>query len=128
MNRAIKFRIWDAPNLWMYEVDGFDQRFVIQLGGIVGRFNGKTYDTVTDSCVLMQFTGLTDKNGKEIYEGDIVCVRNNQNGFFQVVFVNAYVGGWVLKHDDDHYLLSLGARKQDEIEVIGNIHEHPDLI
>ncbi len=53
MNRVIKFRIWDAPNLGMYEVDGFDQRFVIQLGGIVGMFNGKTYDTVTDQCVLM---------------------------------------------------------------------------
>jgi len=77
---------------------------------------------------LMQFTGLTDKNGTEIYEGDVICVSNNRNGFFQVVFVNAYVGGWVLKHDDDHDLLSLGARKQDDIEVIGNIHENPELL
>ena len=70
-----------------------------------------------------QFTGLQDKNGVDIYEGDNIRVCDNKNGLLTVVFVNEYVGGWVLIHESTKNKLSLGARKSNTIEVIGNIHE-----
>ena len=70
-----------------------------------------------------QFTGLQDKNGVDIYEGDNIRVCDNKNGLLTVVFVNEYVGGWVLIHESTKNKLSLGARKSNTIEVIGNIHQ-----
>jgi len=70
-----------------------------------------------------QFTGLQDKNGVDIYEGDNIRVCDNKNGLLTVVFVNEYVGGWVLIHESTKNKLSLGARKSNTIEVIGNINE-----
>ena len=76
---------------------------------------------------LVQYTGLKDKNGIEIYEGDLIRVRANNSGLLQVEFVNAYVGGWVLTHHLVDEYVSLGARNQSEIEIVGNIYENPDL-
>jgi uncharacterized phage protein (TIGR01671 family) len=73
--------------------------------------------------VFEQFTGLQDKNGVDIYEGDNIRVCDNKNGLLTVVFVNEYVGGWVLIHESTKNKLSLGARKSNTIEVIGNIHQ-----
>lgn len=70
-----------------------------------------------------QFTGLKDKNGKKIFEGDLICVCDNKNGFLKVEFKNQYVGGWVLTHPEVIHELSLGARKVSDLEVIGNIHD-----
>ena len=63
MKRPIKFRCWDKERkCWMNEADTY-QQVVNQ-----ARWNPE----VGESYPLMQFTGLKDKNGKEIYEGDIV--------------------------------------------------------
>jgi uncharacterized phage protein (TIGR01671 family) len=67
--------------------------------------------------VLMQYTGLKDKNGKEIYEGDIV---NGTHRFGLVIFKDA--GFFVY---DEHLDESV---EEDEIEVIGNIYENPELL
>jgi uncharacterized phage protein (TIGR01671 family) len=81
------------------------------------------YHEDNENRVFEQFTGLQDRNGVDIYEGDNIRVCDNKNGLLTVVFVNEYVGGWVLIHESTKNKLSLGARKSNTIEVIGNIHE-----
>jgi hypothetical protein len=77
--------------------------------------------------ILMQFTGLLDKNGKEIYEGDVVfdcCQSPGLSGNRQVKW---YQSG--CKFNLDNVLghsLSGGCEKY--LEVIGNVHENPELV
>lgn len=73
---------------------------------------------------IMQFTGLKDKNGKEIYEGDIVLVRDmnkdDEESYITVEwFEDICQAGWSLT--------SIGWYRE-ELEVIGNIHENKELI
>ena len=74
----------------------------------------------------MQFTGLQDKNGVDIYEGDLISLHDNQRGFTKVLFINAYVGGWLLVRNNNE--CSLGARRREDLEVIGNIYQNPELL
>jgi uncharacterized phage protein (TIGR01671 family) len=124
--RQIKFRAFNKRKNIFEKI--VSSKLLIQLfGDIVILQEDNTFADVSQDFVLMQFTGLQDKNGVEIYESDIVKVLNNNNGYFEVIFVNAYVGGWVLKHKDLHFV-SLGARKSEEIEVIGNVFENAELL
>lgn len=128
--REIKFRAWCYINNKMYyqHIDG-----MTQVNGIDGSGNSD-YHVATirfskeitpghDDIDLMQYTGLKDKNGKEIYIGDIVCEkRNNNKIFFEVVetdYLGFYFKNDVYGHDnEDGY----------NVEVIGNIYENPDLL
>lgn len=73
------------------------------------------------SSRMNQFTGLKDKNGKEIYEGDIIRV-NGRN--MEVFFKDGYFG-WGQEHDGKY---SFDPFDGEEVEVIGNIYENPELI
>ena len=80
---------------------------------------------IVKSETVGQYTGLKDKNGNKIFEGDKIRVCDNKNGYFKVEFKNQYAGGWVLTHEEGE--ISLGARKQEDIEIIGNIHDEEEL-
>ena len=78
---------------------------------------------------LMQYTGLEDKNGAEIYEGDLVLVREAR--ICEVIF-HKDAGCWDLTPRNIISSVSIGsvspASYKYHAEVIGNIHQHPELI
>ena len=125
MQREIKFRAWANTHVkpWMdYEVTDID----LERKQVYTR-HCFAFDYPGES-ILMQYTGLHDKNGKEIYEGDIV----KHDGFY--VGDGHYESGVdVVEFDDGCYLGGDGELNSYEIvnkgiEVIGNIYENPELL
>lgn len=78
-----------------------------------------------DKCVLMQYTGLTDKNGKEIYEGDIVKSEQWTPEIYRVWFSR---GGFCFSNDTTDIEYVNDAKYLEQFEVIGNIYENPELL
>ncbi|MEK2588761.1 YopX family protein [Lentilactobacillus buchneri] len=128
MSREIKFRIWRAPDeydktSWMESWDSllnYSMSDIFQL------------DNPDD--VLEQFTGLKDKNGKDVYEGDILAWHSNIYRKHDWVGLVLYRGaGFAVQESDKSYSspewLDCACRKDANIiEVIGNIHENPELL
>ena len=128
MNREHKYRIWD------YDNRGFDYIDLFKLGPtITTLYSVENYFHSTylndHKEFIQQYTGLNDKNGVDIYEGDILSIDNKdftyevkfENGCFVAYhLLKKYLGIWgpVYKFDE----------KGLEIEVIGNIHENPELL
>lgn len=117
-NREIKFRGWfqgiNGQEYWAY---GY---LVKQTNGNWEITNGETSWTVDN---VGQFTGLHDKNGKEIYEGDIVELLGLEDKPRTVIFFNYQ---WHFERKD--FVIDLSSAKPSEIKVIGNIHQNPELL
>ena len=119
--REIRFRAWDEKNQAMIYPKGilFDGRVVNFMCGMLEPFDGYK---------LMQYTGLKDKNGREIYEGDVLGRVSPHTGL-----KHSYTVEWDEKHAR---FMSCGKRFQEHIsasiergcEVIGNIYENPELL
>ena len=77
MDREIKFRIWDVENKEMLKVQELDFEPTFYGGRIAIRPDQYSDYFDPEEMILMQYTGLHDKNGKEIYEGDIIRIKNS---------------------------------------------------
>jgi uncharacterized phage protein (TIGR01671 family) len=88
-------------------------------------FFGLIISNVLDQETLCQFTGLLDKNGKEIYEGDIVDVGS---GGCEVFYNDEFSAYWVKHEKDEFYSSLIDFLADDYGEVIGNIYENPALL
>jgi uncharacterized phage protein (TIGR01671 family) len=132
--REIKFRAWDGKRM--------DYSFNPVVHGEYNFFMlSSAYHIYCPESVLMQYAGLEDKDGKEIYEGDVLAIPNcldETRRLFSVEFGRAgfdgghdrycFQGFWLKPMnnkaaDESHSLLFAN----EEIEVIGNIYENPEL-
>ena len=114
--REIKFRQWssDRFHYWGCNADNFTSPLSNRL------------DIPSE-----QFIGLHDKNGKEIYEGDIVKfedVPGYKDGCASVIWHEDSCGYYLENDDDNIYDTLYDFTPSYQIEIIGNIHENPELL
>jgi uncharacterized phage protein (TIGR01671 family) len=135
--REFKFRVWDTkhkkfligipPMEYMLDHDEWSHRDIeedpcVYLNNVFSKdFNGR--------LIFQQYTGLTDKNGKEIYEGDIIIDTQKQK--YEIIFDENHARYDLKvcgenKLSQTSYFTQIYEKKH--IEVIGNIFEHPELL
>lgn len=128
---------WVEGYLFDNGLDGKEKKYFIG-GLIIEKYNGTACDewdiTGIDFCeidpeTLCQFTGLCDKNGKRIWENDVVwLVCDGKEHIYQIVWDNSELDFKATKGEENYgtnyeYLLCC-----DEIEVIGNIFDNKELL
>ena len=144
MDRTIKFRVWNGGRMLYPEYFGsnaYGSQGQITIGWTnqsyidLGSIRKEPYEA-WEGCTLMQFTGLYDSEGKEIYERDIVnvnlfgeqvtCVVLWRNDFYcyaylPIEYAKESLEGWgdAFKSQLTYY---------DEVTVLGNLYEHPNLL
>lgn len=138
MNREIKFRVWDGDNS-----EGNTMHYTTALNVyenclVAGfKFMFPHYQN-NDGKAIMQFTGMKDKDGKEIYEGDILVIgapkfgylRNLNNEYikYQVIFQRCE---YMLSRTGNGVIWGRLSRIQEliyECQIVGNIYENPELL
>lgn len=125
--REIKFRAWVKEKKAIFEVISIDYvtKKVTYLLERVGHLLNIRHDKFND-IGLMQYTGLKDKNNKEIYEGDILFESFGERNH-KVVFENGSFRA-EFKGDFEEYSFDLIDVVAQGYEVVGNIYENPELI
>lgn len=130
--RMLKFRAWDnLKKKWMSNIDLWRMKFDDNGIGTIAP-PAIYFKQHPDGLTIQQFTGLLDKNNKEIFEGDILRCKtydgwfDKEGGYFnsEVKFVNCsireyYASGWRISHN-----MAIPV----DCEIVGNIFENPELI
>lgn len=115
--REIKFRAWHNGEM-MYDVDLYS-----------GKYKDDAYGygdgDVHDDAPVMQYTGLKDKNGVEIYEGDVVSIGNGEL-IEEIKWIKEKQ--WMRGECPFSGFVNHDAIYKSGVQVIGNIYENPELI
>jgi len=132
MNRPIKFRFWDKSvgkftDFGAIHIDGDIMTRSATFGGL--------YDFVSDemeeNIVVQQYTGLKDRSGTEIYEGDIVRLNTGAVGFYEYSEPHLAFAVRLKEPDcssDDFIISKLDGWHNLDVKVIGNVYENPELL
>jgi len=159
--REIKFRAWipdikrmrEVLSMELYECDDLisnppNVRVWDHGSTRAAKIKGRVATYKKDEVILMQFTGLKDKNGKEIYEGDILMSDDNEEPFLAVEFSQVEIGkdSWGMSHTalcwnvgyrdlserppiiEGKYGDEMYGQYNTELSVVGNIYENPELL
>ena len=124
--KGLKFRVWsERQKTYDYKFPyNYMGDFYVSTGGkLFSDFgNSVAPEVKQDDFIIEQYTGLKDENGKDIYEGDIVSVRNkNRKNEYDIGVVEFGKAAFRCP-------FLLGKYHSGQVEVIGNIHENPDLL
>ena len=135
--QEIKFRVWDKKHKKMSLVDAID----FEHDEIYGKNGRERYTPKPFKDIeIMQYTGMTDKNGKEIYEGDILLSTASENEEdYKKWKVSYFDGGYIVNYK--HIPIDKRKRSINEIEllcndniafyefeILGNIYENQELM
>lgn len=135
--RQIKFRAWNGYEMIMPRDKSYYQHYMSFCGCIIQKlsegmecFGGGDRWRVAGDLSLMQFTGLSDINGVEIYEGDVVSAvlidkSGTKNKYVGKVFYQEYE---FCIETEDHFWPVASWHCVYECEVIGNIYQNPELL
>jgi len=108
--RKIEFRVWNTINKKIFE---YADTGISSLG-----INDAINKAIKNGYIIEQFTGLKDKNGTKIFEGDILCATYNEK-----IFITCEWKDKGFRFTNDKRPRTMYCRIEEDFEIIGNIHE-----
>lgn len=130
--KEIRFKAWDVDKKEMFDIVKIDFRSDLPIG--CGFFGNPLLGVAwrpRERVIPLQYTGLKDKNGKEIYEGDILKYYLFDGSYVlkQIIWVtDEYSTGFFLTPSVPYNYSDIGKEKEKNLEVAGNIYENSELL
>ena len=131
--REIKFRAWNNREKVMSLLRGFDfliKQAIINCPNEKSKTAISSWDYKDKEIKLMQFTGLQDKKGVDIYEGDIVTYQymfQDRKDTTEIIY-DEKTNSFCAYYQDEEIKYTLEKELKNQFEVIGNIYENPELL
>lgn len=141
MNREIKFRAWNKRNKKMYykvmvgmwgskevmDDENYTACMIYEYSNDNPKIGEWLHFEPCDDMELMEYTGHKDKNGKEIYEGDIIVYWDGVEERYKLAVIKFDEGSFIMINDRISWNIYL-TDENDEIKIVGNICENKDLL